>query len=230
MQQMMPREPATGSDETSAGDPACEDGSPAQDLLSRWLGLAGIQQRCLKAWAAEIDAANSLVEDGTLALAGQFRAQRIRALQQCDRVRSALAGQSRNPAAPAGEAELTATLTELMTGCEEWAAAAHQAVTALQFQDAARQRLEAVLDSMTVVGFGVADVEKRSLEHFPALAARLPDGWPESLIHQVRLTAVRQRFAERVLSGSALDSAGSLDGGIQNGGCKIPADDDVELF
>lgn len=99
-------------------------------------------------------------------------------------------------------------------------------VTGMQFQDLSKQRLEAVLDSMAVLRAGLEDLSGRTRQARPALAPALPEGWPDRLFSQVKLTAVRENFARRLLEGSALDEIGALDP-------TATADDaggDIELF
>lgn len=84
-------------------------------------------------------------------------------------------------------------------------------VTGMQFQDLSKQRLEAVLDSMAVLRAGLGELAGATRAARPGLSPALPDGWPDRLFDQVKLSAVRENFARRLLAGSALDDIGALD-------------------
>lgn len=102
-------------------------------------------------------------------------------------------------------------------------------VTGMQFQDLAKQRIDAVNDCLAVTGGGLAELEARTrLVLPPDLSIETPQAWLDQLLGRFRLSEVRQRFVRRMLlEGSALDEHGALDA-LAGGDESSPAD--IQLF
>ncbi len=112
---------------------------------------------------------------------------------------------------------------------EEMAGVISRMVTGMQFQDLAKQRLEHVADSMTIVTAGLEDLVSRTRATIPeGVDVPFPQEWLDGLLSRFTLSDMRQRFVRRLLmEGTALDEHGILDTvheESQDGG------GDVELF
>jgi methyl-accepting chemotaxis protein len=113
----------------------------------------------------------------------------------------------------------------------------NQVITRMQFQDLAKQRLDHVIDGMTVILAGLDELGGRTRAALPPGAeAAFPQEWLDRLLSGMTLSELRQRFVRRMLlDGTALDTNGALDldaaypdvdasyGGGDN-------DDNIELF
>jgi methyl-accepting chemotaxis protein len=113
----------------------------------------------------------------------------------------------------------------------------NQVITRMQFQDLAKQRLDHVIDGMTVISAGLDELGGRTRAALPAgTEAAFPQEWLDRLLSGMTLSELRQRFVRRMLlDGTALDTNGALDldaaypdvdasyGGGDN-------DDNIELF
>lgn len=86
-------------------------------------------------------------------------------------------------------------------------------VTGMQFQDLTKQRLEAVGDSLTVIGAGLEELEARTRLCLPAGSdTSMPQAWLDHLLDRFKLSEMRQRFVRKLLlEGTALDEHGALD-------------------
>jgi len=101
-----------------------------------------------------------------------------------------------------------------------------QIITRMQFQDLAKQRLDHIVDGMTVMEAGLTDLDKDSIAALPPdFTPPQSPAWLENLISTQQLPAARDRFLRQaLLGGTALDDIGALD---------LPGaadDDQVELF
>ena len=102
-------------------------------------------------------------------------------------------------------------------------------VTGMQFQDLTKQRLEHVIDGMTVITGGLDELADRSRALLPeGFEVPLPQEWLDTLFERFTLSEMRQRFVRHLmLEGTALDEHGALDAGqdvAEDGG------GDIELF
>jgi methyl-accepting chemotaxis protein len=113
----------------------------------------------------------------------------------------------------------------------------NQVITRMQFQDLAKQRLDHVIDGMTVISAGLDELGGRTRSALPPGAeAAFPQEWLDRLLAGMTLSELRQRFVRRMLlDGSALDANGALDldaayaeadSSYGSGG----NDDNIELF
>lgn len=102
-------------------------------------------------------------------------------------------------------------------------------VTGMQFQDLTKQRLEAVGDSLTVMGAGLEELEDRTRGSLPGGAdIPVPQAWLDHLLGRFRLSDMRQRFVRKLLmEGTALDLHGALD---VTAGQDDSSGGDIELF
>ena len=112
---------------------------------------------------------------------------------------------------------------------EEMSRVIGRMVTGMQFQDLAKQRLEHVADSLTIVTAGLEDLVSRTRATIPeGVDVPFPQEWLDGLLSRFTLSDMRQRFVRRLLmEGTALDEHGILDADHeepQSGG------GDVELF
>ncbi|SMF82425.1 methyl-accepting chemotaxis protein [Azospirillum oryzae] len=102
-------------------------------------------------------------------------------------------------------------------------------ITGMQFQDLTKQRIEAINDSLAIMGAGLGELETRIRAQVPAgIGAREPQEWLNQLMGRFTLSEMRERFVRKLLlEGTALDENGVLDlnaaGGSGSGG-------DIELF
>ncbi|MBP2300156.1 methyl-accepting chemotaxis protein [Azospirillum picis] len=101
-------------------------------------------------------------------------------------------------------------------------------VTGMQFQDLTKQRIEAINDSLVIMGAGLGELEARiRAEVPPGIGVREPQEWLDQLLGRFTLSEMRQRFVRKLLlEGTALDENGVLDldaGSDGTGG-------DIELF
>ncbi|CAO3416785.1 Methyl-accepting chemotaxis transducer domain protein [Azospirillum doebereinerae] len=102
-------------------------------------------------------------------------------------------------------------------------------ITGMQFQDLTKQRIEAINDSLAIMGAGLAELETRIRAQIPAgIGAQEPQEWLNHLLDRFTLSEMRERFVRRLLlEGTALDENGVLDvdagSGDSSGG-------DIELF
>jgi methyl-accepting chemotaxis protein len=89
----------------------------------------------------------------------------------------------------------------------------NQVITRMQFQDLAKQRLDHVIDGMTVISAGLDELGGRTRSALPPGAeAAFPQEWLDRLLAGMTLSELRQRFVRRMLlDGSALDANGALD-------------------
>jgi methyl-accepting chemotaxis protein len=102
-------------------------------------------------------------------------------------------------------------------------------VTGMQFQDLTKQRLEAVGDSLTVMGAGLEELEERTRGSLPP-GTEIPvqQAWLDHLLDRFRLSDMRQRFVRKLLmEGTALDLHGALD---VDAGQDDSSGGDIELF
>lgn len=102
-------------------------------------------------------------------------------------------------------------------------------VTGMQFQDLTKQRLEAVGDSLTVMGAGLEELEDRTRGCLPpGTDIVTPQAWLDHLLDRFRLSDMRQRFVRKLLmEGTALDIHGALD---VDAGQDDSSGGDIELF
>ena len=112
---------------------------------------------------------------------------------------------------------------------EEMSRVIGRMVTGMQFQDLAKQRLEHVADSLTIVTAGLEDLVSSTRATIPdGVDVPFPQEWLDGLLSRFTLSDMRQRFVRRLLmEGTALDEHGILDADHeepQSGG------GDVELF
>ncbi|WP_158044322.1 methyl-accepting chemotaxis protein [Skermanella pratensis] len=115
-----------------------------------------------------------------------------------------------------------------------------QVITRMQFQDLAKQRLDHVIDGMTVMSNGLGELGARTRLALPAgTGMDFPQEWVDQLLSGMTLSELRQRFVRRMLlAGSALDAHGALDhetgfpeaDGADPGLSDGTDDDNVELF
>lgn len=102
-------------------------------------------------------------------------------------------------------------------------------ITGMQFQDLTKQRIEAINDSLAIMGAGLGELETQIRAQVPAgIGAREPEEWLNQLMGRFTLSEMRERFVRKLLlEGTALDENGVLDlnaaGGSGSGG-------DIELF
>ena len=92
----------------------------------------------------------------------------------------------------------------------------------MQFQDLAKQRLDHVIDGMTVISAGLGELGGRTRAALPAGAeAAFPQEWLDRLLSGMTLSELRQRFVRRMLlDGTALDTNGALDLDAAYPGCR----------
>ncbi|WP_448189303.1 methyl-accepting chemotaxis protein [Azospirillum sp. sgz301742] len=102
-------------------------------------------------------------------------------------------------------------------------------VTGMQFQDLTKQRLEAVGDSLNVMGAGLEELEARTRGNLPpGTDSVTPQAWLDHLLERFRLSDMRQRFVRKLLmEGTALDLHGALD---VDAGQDDSSGGDIELF
>ncbi len=86
-------------------------------------------------------------------------------------------------------------------------------VTGMQFQDLAKQRLEHVSDSMSIITAGLEDMVARTRASIPPhIDIPFPQEWLDNLLGRFTLSEMRERFVRRLLlEGTALEEHGSLD-------------------
>jgi methyl-accepting chemotaxis protein len=113
----------------------------------------------------------------------------------------------------------------------------NQVITRMQFQDLAKQRLDHVIDGMTVISAGLDELGGRTRAALPAGAeAAFPQEWLDRLLSGMTLSELRQRFVRRMLlDGTALDTNGALDLDAAYPDIDAPYgsgdnDDNIELF
>lgn len=113
----------------------------------------------------------------------------------------------------------------------------NQVITRMQFQDLAKQRLDHVIDGMTVISAGLDDLGGRTRSALPVgTEASFPQEWLDRLLSGMTLSELRQRFVRRMLlDGTALDTNGALDLDAAYPEVEAPYgggdnDDNIELF
>jgi len=84
-------------------------------------------------------------------------------------------------------------------------------VTRIQFQDLAKQKLDAVRDSMAVVRAGLDELVVETRGAVPGIAGHLPDHWIDRVLDTIKLSEVRRNFVLKLMSGTALDEVGAID-------------------
>jgi methyl-accepting chemotaxis protein len=104
-----------------------------------------------------------------------------------------------------------------------------QIVTRMQFQDLAKQHLDHVVDSMSLIRAGLDDLSAASQNALPPGQAVLaPQVWLDRLLSGMTLSDVRRRFVRTMLlDGTALDENGALDSDVVPAGA---GEDHIELF
>jgi methyl-accepting chemotaxis protein len=108
----------------------------------------------------------------------------------------------------------------------------NQVITRMQFQDLAKQRLDHVIDGMSVMAAGLDELGIRSRSLLPPdQEMPIPREWLDRLLSGMTLSELRQRFVRRLLlDGTALDCHGALDIAGENHAADPAKDDDIELF
>ncbi len=102
-------------------------------------------------------------------------------------------------------------------------------ITGMQFQDLTKQRIEAINDSLAIMGAGLSDLETRIRAQVPPdVGAHQPQEWLNHLLDRFTLSEMRERFVRKLLlEGTALDENGVLD--LDVGG-RDSSEGDIELF
>lgn len=102
-------------------------------------------------------------------------------------------------------------------------------ITGMQFQDLTKQRIEAINDSLAIMGAGLAELETRIRAQIPPdFGSREPQEWLNQLLDRFTLSEMRERFVRRLLlEGTALDENGVLD---VDAGAGDSSEGDIELF
>ncbi|RUQ74212.1 methyl-accepting chemotaxis protein [Azospirillum doebereinerae] len=102
-------------------------------------------------------------------------------------------------------------------------------ITGMQFQDLTKQRIEAINDSLAIMGAGLAELETRIRAQIPpGIGAQEPQEWLNHLLDRFTLSEMRERFVRRLLlEGTALDENGVLD---VDAGAGDSSGGDIELF
>jgi methyl-accepting chemotaxis protein len=86
-------------------------------------------------------------------------------------------------------------------------------ITRMQFQDLAKQRMDHVIDALSVIGSGLEELQSQTKALLPSnLSPTHPEAWLNRLLEGFRLSEMRQRFVKKMLlEGSALDESGVMD-------------------
>lgn len=108
-------------------------------------------------------------------------------------------------------------------------------VTTLQFQDRTKQRLENINDTLAVIQHAASDLSLHSRREVRQVSADIgaDEGWLTTLIDDLTLGEMRQRFVTRVLLGGEADETGDQLSPDKPGSGDVDSDrdnPDIELF